>query len=286
MMVIALVAVLGALPCLPLDVEDGAALIDEAPALVDNPAPPPPDPVPAPPDPIPAPPVAVGPKVPQEAARYKISYGILGEIGALDLSLSPGREGAPAATVRAVGVGRGAFLGLGETEKTVESDFDPSTLGARRWTSTRKSGGKVVTDVVVQPRPGALAMVRRRPGRPDLADALSRTDAVLDPMAFLLRVRLSPPLAAPASHEVLDGRGLWRISLQVAERAVADGRPTLKVRGRAEPIAWDGAPDAERTARGFTLWLADDEHRTPLRLVMPFGPGEVRAELVSVSRAQ
>jgi hypothetical protein len=59
----------------------------------------------------------------------------------------------------------------------------------------------------------------------------------------------------------------------------------LRLDGRAEPIYWDGAPDPDRPVRSFTVWLADDAYRTPLKMVMPIGIGEIQVDLVSLTRS-
>jgi hypothetical protein len=208
-----------------------------------------------------------------------------------------------------VGHGHGSVLGLGATEKRIESEFDPRALGTRKWTSVRtSSGGKAVTDINDQGRAGTVSIVRQRAGRPDEAGTLTRPGPIFDPLGFLLRLRLAPP-AATQTFEVLDGHGLWRMTIDPPERQPgkgekgadgaggaksqvtgqrngggADAPGTLKLEGKAEPIYWDGQPDPDRHARRFTLWLADDAFRTLLRLVLRVGLGEVRAELVSLER--
>jgi hypothetical protein len=84
---------------------------------------------------------------------------------------------------------------------------------------------------------------------------------------------------------VLDGRALWVLTLQAPRPATLDARwSALALKGRAEPIFWDGEADPERTARDFTIWLSDDPAHTPLRLVMPLAVGEVRVDLAGVER--
>jgi hypothetical protein len=245
---------------------------------IEPPAPPPPA-APAPPRPAPLP----LPLSRLEHAQYRIGYGLLGNLGDIDLSLVPSNGGGEA--VRLVGAGRGSLLGLGQTEKRIESEVDPRSLGAQRWTTFRSSGGKVVTDFATQAEPGKVALLRRRPGKPDRPDLLKRTTPVLDPLTFLLRLRIAPPRVTE-SYEVLDGQGLWVITMHEAEPVAEGTGRALRLRGRASPIYWDGSADDERSSHNFTLWLTDDAYRTPLRLVMPMGPGEVRAELVALWRTK
>jgi hypothetical protein len=257
-------------PCLPTEL--GHTNPPPAPAL----APPPPPPPPAAP-PLPA------PLTREERAQYRLAFGILGQLGQLTISLSPAATaGAP---MRLVGQAHGSLLGFGETQKSLETELDPRSMAARRWIAVRTSRGQSVSDYAQQGQPGMVAMLRRRAGKPDRPTALRRPTPVLDPLTFLMRLRVAPP-AAPATYEVIDGQGLWIISM-TATRTVPDGTGrALLLDGKADPIAWDGGPDKERSSHAFTLWLSADEYRTPLRLVMPLAVGEARAELVGLSRGR
>lgn len=218
------------------------------------------------------------PQLPRrEVAHYRVTYGLFGQVGELTLSLIPARS-APA--LRSVGVGSGSILGMGDMARRIESDFDVTSLIAKRWTSTRSVGGATVVDTAQQATAGKMAIVRRRAGQPDRVEAFARATAVLDPIALLVRLRVAPPTSAQRL-EVLDGRFLWAIT--VAPSATPDPTGAIKLEGRADPIFWGGSPDPKRKPRTFTLWLANDGDRTPLKLVMPYGPSEIRADLVSVS---
>jgi hypothetical protein len=228
------------------------------------------------------------PPLVKETARYRVSYGILGEVAEATVTFtpdgSPGLVGAgPARSiVHAVGTGRGAVLGFGKTEKHIESDFDTQALKTMRWTITRSTGGETVVDIAEQPQAGAVSLLRKRTGQPDQADSMNRASPVLDPLGLLLRIRLAPP-QAPTSFEILDGRALWIVTLSAA-RPTSDTPRMLRLDGWCRPIYWDGTPDKERTERPFKLFLSDDAYHTPLRLVVPFGMGEARAEIVQLSR--
>ncbi|HEX7598864.1 MAG TPA: DUF3108 domain-containing protein [Polyangia bacterium] len=215
-----------------------------------------------------------------EAARYRVSYSLTGEVGQALIRFAPA-AGSGQMVVRASGIGQGAVLGFGKTEKRVESEFDTRALQSMRWTMTRTSGSETVVDIAEQPKAGAVSVLRKRAGQPDQNESMTRATSVLDPLGLLLRLRVAP-LTAPSTFEVLDGRALWLLTLSAA-------RPTkdhlLQLDGRAEPIYWDGSPDRERTGRNFSLFLNDDGFRTPMRLTVPFGPGEARAELVQLTRA-
>jgi hypothetical protein len=259
-------------PCLPTELGHTDPL-----AVVEAPPPPPPPPPPAPP----APPLPA-PLTLEERAQYRIAFGILGQLGQLTISLSPGAAGGP---VRVVGQAHGSLLGFGETDKRLETELDPRSLGARRWTAVRTSGGKTVTDFAQQAEPGLVNMMRRRTGRPDRPAALKRAAPVLDPLTFLMRLRVAPP-ATPQAVEVLDGQGLWLITVKPARNEAEGAGRALRIDGKADPIAWDGAPDKDRSSHRFSLWLTADEFRTPLRLVMPLAVGEARADLVGLSRGR
>jgi hypothetical protein len=268
-----LLVVLGGMPCLPEEIgqfppEPLPPPVAEAPALVA----------------LPAPPIPVKPTPPPntEASRYRVMYGLLGELGHIEISFlypAPGED-----TVKAVGVGSGSLMGMGQYEKRLESQLDSRRLTSRRWVSRRVQSGKTTTDTVEQPRPGAVEVVRQRSDKPDEGHTFVRQQPVLDPLGFLYRVRSRPP-RAPEAYEVLDGRALWLITLEPGTPAKLDGgRRAVAFRGRANPIFWDGQRDGERSARSFTLWLSDDRYRTPLRLVMPLPVGEVRVDLAALDR--
>ncbi len=246
-------------PCLP--VELGRLLPPDPPA-----------PLPAPVAPIPIPP----PLAHKEQARYRITYGVLGQVGEITLAQHPPTDSGPA---RLVGQGRGAVLGLGQTEKSIATDFDHATGTPRSWTSRRVQGDKTVFDQVQQPRPGKVVIVRQRPGKADENDVFRRQVTILDPLAFIMRLRLDPP-SVSQRFEVLDGHAYYAITVNPVRR---DGK-VLHFNGSADPIFWDGRPNPHGTARTFTLELADDPFHTPLRLVIPIGMGEVRADLIDVSR--
>lgn len=293
----ALLFALGQPPCMPVElgrvwVEDEPA---PAPVVVTTPTTegaPPPSPQPAP---LPV------PIQQQERARYRIGYGILGTVGEITLESLPGAPPVPGgpATVLLTGRASGSIMGIGQADRSFDADFDARALGPQRWKHHRSQGGKVVTDFAQQSPPGNVSLVRKRPGKPDTSDALVRKAPVLDPLGFLARLRIAPPITAPEVFEVLDGRGLWQITVSPAVRVSLAGAGksggaatsmagdrALKLDGKAQPIYWDGDPDTEREARTFSLWLADDVFRTPLRLAMPLAVGEVRVELVSLSRAR
>ena len=223
-----------------------------------------------------------------ETASYRVSYGILGEVAQGTITFapqsSPGSAGTDGARsmIHAVGDGQGAVLGFGNTSKHIESDFDVQTLTSTRWTSTRTTGAETVIDSAEQQQPGVVSLLRKRAGNPDQVESVTRSSAVLDPLGLLLRIRLAPP-KAPTTFELLDGRALWLMSFSAAQPTNENPR-MLRLDGRAEPIYWNGTPDNDRTARSFTFFLSDDAYRNPLRLVVPFGPGEAHAELSGLSR--
>jgi hypothetical protein len=263
----ALLLALGAPPCLPAEL----GKIDPPSAIQPQPATPPP--APARPTPPAAPALAR-----EERAQYRINFGILGQLGELNLNLTPGKD-----VVQLLGQVKASLFGIGETEKRIVSEFDPASQRARRWTSLKVSGKSSITDFARQAKPGTVNLVRRRPGKPDQPETLVRQAAVMDPLTFILRMRLAPP-RAPQVFEVLDGHGLWLITIAAAVPATGDLGRALRIEGKADPVFWDGSHDDDRPHRTFTVWLSDDAFHTPLRLVMPLSVGEVRADLVTVTR--
>src|SRR6185436_1192692 len=272
----ALLLALGSPPCLPAEL----GKIDPPSAIQPRPETPAPAPAPAP-APRPAAPSGPAALAREERAQYRINFGILGQLGELNLNLTPGK---PGGAVELPGQVKASLLGLGETEKRIVSEFDPASQGARRWTSLKLSGKSSITDFARQPTPGTVALVRRRPGRPDQPETLVRKAAVMDPLTFILRMRLAPP-RTPQIYEVLDGHGLWLITIAPAVPVSGDLGRALRIEGKADPVFWDGSHDDDRPNRTFTVWLSDDELHTPLRLVMPLSVGEVRADLVTVTRS-
>ncbi len=218
-----------------------------------------------------------------ELGHYRLRFGMLGEVGALTIELAP----SDGTGVRVWATGHGSFLGIGAIEKNLASEVDLRSSGTRRFTSTRRQNGVLITDIVDQPQPGAVALIRKRSDKADEASTFQRGRAVEDPVGFLLRLRTMSD-AGPRVFEVLDGRALWTITVGNPVLGKLDDNNSAKVawrfEGRAEPIYWNGTSDPERSVRTFELWVDNDVYRTPLRLRMPMGLGEVVAELVSVKR--
>jgi hypothetical protein len=268
-------------PCNPFDPRDQVAEVAPEEAVVEAPSLP--VQLPASPAAVPAanvnvaalrrPAGAVG-----ETMRYQVVYGVLGGLGEVKISYA-----FPKDTIHASGSGTGSLLGLGRVEKLFENDMRPGQPAAHRWTAVRVQGGKTITDTIEQAKPGEIAVLRRRSDRPDEGHRFTREAPVLDPLAFLWRLRQQPPTTAE-TFEILDGRALWQIAM-APTRTVTDGRTrqVLVMTGKASPIFWDGKPDDERTARTFTLWIENDPQRTPLRLVMPLAIGQVQVDLTSVT---
>ncbi len=222
-----------------------------------------------------------------EITRYRVTYGVLGQLGDVTIQLSPGDATDNVGGVQVVGRASGSLLGLGQIDKDINSAFDPGGALTRRWHHRRTEGDRITEDDVDQPRPGTLTLIRRRNGVPGQWHTFARARPVLDPVGFLLRLRLALPEPAGETFDVVDGRALWTMTVQAARAEFLDGpggQPTLRIDGHAEPLLWDGQPDPDRPARTFTLWLADDTYRTPVRMALPLDVGEVRVDLVSVER--
>jgi hypothetical protein len=240
-----------------------------------------------------APARAVGPAAlaRAERAHYRIDYGVI-PIGELELAIA---RGAPGATsVRAAGHGAGGVLGLGHMENQIATEFDLARLDSRRWVDARSGGDRDLSDSAEQPTSGDVTFVREladAPRAPVTARA-RLAGPVVDPIGFLLRLRVAPPSAAvPQIIYVLDGQALWRVTVTRAGRELiaTDAAPAATVRldAEAEPLFWNGTVDAagDRHHRTFHLWLSDDELRVPLRLEMPLGIATVVVALTQLDRA-
>jgi Protein of unknown function (DUF3108) len=280
------------LPCLPVELGEPPPPSAPSPTRpLPGPAPlmPPPARLSAPPPPMPAP-LAM-----RESAHYRVDYGVL-SIGEIQLSVDgplPGAAAGPAPArgetlVRAAGYGQGAIFGLGRLENRIEAEFDLRSLSSRRWTSARLADGQSIRDFAEQPQQGQIEMRRERAGAPVDSRRATFPGPALDPVSFLLRLRVAPP--APGGSQVLqvlDGQALWRVTISnTSPPPTADGGPPrIRLEGRAEPIFYDGRSDpGERSLREFALWLSDDAARVPLRLEMPIGIGDLVVALVDVDR--
>jgi hypothetical protein len=230
----------------------------------------------------------------REEARYRITYGILGGVGEVRLSIEGERTDGPNRLVKAGAFAEGSIIGLGSMQKRIDLDFDPAAQGSRRWTTVRVRGGKTTTDVIDQPRSGALQLVRQELGQTTESHQASFSVSTFDAMGLLLRLRSNPP--APGQTlvlQLLDGLALWRITLTARGREVlpdtneggARAIWSIRLDGVAEPIFYDGSPDpGDRPRRTFSLWLSDDQPRIPLRLSVPVGISDVIVQLVDLTR--
>jgi hypothetical protein len=288
---------LARLPCLPVELGT-VPTTPEAPPPALAPAPAQVASLPPPPRPRPWLAPLPAPLAMRERARYRVDYGVL-NIGEVSLTIDgPGAGlGAPAGVdgggplVRAAGHGAGSVLGLGRLESHVDAEFDAARLASRRWSSARRHDDESVRDVADQPRMGQLDLVRVSAGKPPQRRHALTAGPALDPVGFLLRVRVAPPPAgAPQVLHVLDGQALWRVTLASAGREPpADGVAgpgALRFEGRADPIRYDGSPDEgrDRQRRDFVLWLSDDAARVPLRFEMPVGIATLVVALTDLDR--
>jgi len=223
---------------------------------------------------------------PRETADYRVTFGILGQVAQATITYTPDTTAGPMAgkVVRAVGAGGGAVLGFGETQKRIESEFEAGSIAARRWTTVRSGGGKVTVDSADQPRAGSLALLRKKTGEADLTEGFTRNAPVMDALSFLFRLRTALP-TAPTVYEVLDGRALWVAHVSPV-RPDLDDEKLVRLDGKIDPIYWSGSPDPERKSHAFSLFFTRDAHHTPVRLVVPSGLGEFRAELLRLERAE
>jgi hypothetical protein len=226
----------------------------------------------------------------REEARYSVTYGLIGSIGELRLSIDDEHPEGTRRLVKVAGQGQGSILGLGRSEKRIDGEFDPAALSSRRWTMAR-SGGDAVIDTVEQAQAGVLNMTRHKAGAPSASRTASFATPTLDPVGLLMRLRAAPPDAEhPLVLQLLDGQALWRVTLTWVGRQPVplphDAQPSvgLRIDGRADPIYYDGRDADDRPRRRFAVWLSDDSAHVPLRLTMPIGPADVVVQLIEATR--
>jgi len=285
-------ALMARLPCFPVELDQLPTPANDAviqPAAATPPAavlPPPPPPPPPTPTPAPLPiPVSM-----LENARYRIGFGLLGQVGEIRTAIQGDHTEGAVRLVTIGGYGEGSILGLGRLRTQVDSQFDSSLLGSRRWTAARWKGDQTIIDVIDQARPGAFTLERRRSGRATERQAANLSSPTFDPLGLILRVRIAPPTPGQTQVlQVMEGRALWRVTLSTAGTQPlpdsAAGIIALRIEGQMDPIFYDGrTDDADRPHRTFTLWLSNDAARVPLRLSVPVGIGDVVVELVEVQR--
>jgi hypothetical protein len=244
----------------------------------------PPPPVVLSPLPLPVP-VAM-----RENARYRIEFGLLGQVGEIRTSIAGDHLEGAERLVQVGAYGEGSIFGFGRMRTQLDSQFNPTSMGSRRWTAARWTGDETTTDIVEQPSPGLVTFERRR-GHQATARKVARFPLLtVDPLGFLLHVRISPPAAGQTQTlQMLEGQALWRVTLTTAGAQPlpdsAAATPALRIEGRVDPIHYDGRPDDDdRPHRTFTLWLSNDAARVPLRISVPVGIGSVVVELVEVQR--
>jgi hypothetical protein len=239
-------------------------------------------------------PAAVPDSLPRdESVRYDIRYGLLGSIGSLSIdagAVAYDDSRTPVVTVRASG--RGAVLGLGGVERRIETEFDVRALGSRRWKEARRKEGTgpehEIVDLGERNARGENRVQRRAPGK---AEETQRFPSILptsDLLGTIWRLRTAPPaLGRTEVALVLDGLALWMVKATTV--AIDDPVPdtavhALRVEGELTPIDYNGAVDAGRTLRHFTMWLDRRPSHLPLRLQVPVGPADVVLQLVESRR--
>jgi hypothetical protein len=229
----------------------------------------------------------------RERAHYSIEYGPL-HVGELNVAINGAAPGATA--VRAGGQGAGAVLGMGRMSNAIATDFDLQRLDSRRWINARENDDRALRDHAEQPAPGQLIGKRMRTRPRVQQQPLQATFAfaapLLDPLAFLIRLRVAPPSpgAPPQILHVLDGQALWRLTVKNAGSSPlpegATSVSTFRLDAQAEPVRWDGVVDegGDRHRRSFSIWLSDDANKVPLRLEMPLGPSAIVVALTDITR--
>lgn len=222
-----------------------------------------------------------------ETLHYDIRYGVLGSIGSLRVSSGAlaARPGA-APSVRLHGAGSGSVLGLGSMRNQVDAEFDSWTRGSRRWTSARGDGGARTVDSGSWDTSGQTHLSRRKPGTPDETYNFRAPVQTSDPLGLIWRLRTSPPpLGGSDVLQIVDGLAMYRVHVTTVATAApvpetAPGVTALRLEGEVAPFYYDGRPDPDRATRHFTLWLDPRTGHLPLRVSVPFGPGDVILRLV------
>src|SRR5256885_8844793 len=122
-----LLLVAARLPCFPVELGRVPSGIEQAAPLPPQPPPPPPPPPPPVSHPFVGPlpePVAM-----LENARYKVGFGLLGQIGEIRIAIADDHSEGAGRLVKVGGSGEGAIFGLGRMRSRVDSQFDLGGLG-------------------------------------------------------------------------------------------------------------------------------------------------------------
>ncbi len=246
------------------------------------------------PPPVPLPRPTLPQSLPlHEEARYDIRYGIFGLVGELSFSVGGVTEGPDGSrVVKVQGSGQGAVWGLGTMKRHINAEFDPGTLGSRRWSVLRLRDGENASQGTVDSAAignnGAFLLERTKPGEPPSRQTVAFSAPTSDPLGLLWRLRTAPPRAGQTeTFQLLDGLTLWRV--RVTTSAVGEllqdvGTPAMRLDGEIAPIFYDGRPDPQRPIRPFTLWLTDSSNHLPLRLEVPVGLADVVMTLSATRR--
>jgi hypothetical protein len=222
---------------------------------------------------------ALGP-VAAESSQYIIRHDILGELGAVSLRVSPQKDTSNQLTWTGEGSAFGSFLGIGESS-TFVSQFNALTGLSTKWKINRDIGSAVISDDCEQVQAGIIATHRVHSKKPEDWSTLHAGADTTDPFGFLMRLRIRPP-SSPTVVMVLDGRALWKVTVQPAKTVSLDvgGEKTAALRFdlRSDPLDWRGAPSKTRTTQHLVIWLANTTLRTPLALEAASPIGNVHIE--------
>ena len=230
----------------------------------------------------------LGPQGP-ETARYTIRHAIVGELGQVALRLTPIAPQQNQPQWQGEGSASGSFLGIGESS-TFVSQFNSITGLSTKWTIKRDIGSAVISDDCEQTEPGIVATHRIHSKKPENWQTLNAGAETTDPFGLLLRLRISPPTST-ATVMVLDGRALWKVTVQPpkAETITVAGQQTAALRFdlRSDPLDWQREPSKTRTTQHLTVWLANTPIRTPLALQAesPLGDVKIEVDIQDVSKA-
>jgi hypothetical protein len=109
-----------------------------------------------------------------------------------------------------------------------------------------------------------------------------------DVQSFVAMLRgWRPDVRPEGSAYVLVDRRLWLAEVMFRGREVLDTstgqQPAVRVDGVAQRVGRDGKPGGKR-GLPFSLWIADDRYRAPLRFVLATKYGELQADLARYRR--
>jgi hypothetical protein len=129
---------------------------------------------------------------------------------------------------------------------------------------------------------------KTRRGRSPVTGERALPGPAHDVQSFVAMLRgWRPDVRPEARAYVLVDRRLWLAEVMFRGREVLDTnegqQPAVRVDGVAQRVGRDGKPGGKR-GLPFSLWIADDRYRAPLRFVLATQYGELQADLTRYRR--